>query len=226
MSFYKPHTTFPTELPDLSLEREDEPSLLDKIDIVFYTDPEVEGKKQGIANASRVYVPILGELKKQYEMLDEFAQKSKEQNDTKIQEQFDLLESLEQKKADLENKRKEKIECASQKFGVPVAAISASFAEGNSYPDFQFLPGIILDYFYHRKMKEIAEYESKYFKKTVIEVWEPKVKELKEKLENLRTEVAQTAKEYADLFVKTAYEINEIIRQISELEILLEMKKG
>ena len=203
-------------------KREDEPSDWEKLSVVLFTNAEEEGEKRGIANASRIYVPILEELKKQYEMLDAFAKKCKEQNDAMIQKQLDLLKTLEQKKADLESQRKEKIECAAQKFGVPASTIASALAGGKSYCDFFPILSDILDYFYRKKLKEIADNEAKYFKKTVAEVWEPKMKELKEKFQKLSTEVAKEAKEYVDLFVQTVFEISEIKRQISQLEILLE----
>ena len=218
---WRPHM----QIPDpIRLKRDDEPSDGEKLSVLL-TNAEEEGEKRGIAKASRVYAPILEDLKKQYEALEATAKENKEQNDKKIQEQIDLLQSLEQKKAELESRRKEKIECVAQKFGVSAATIESGLAEGKSYCDFIPILSDILDYFYRKKLKEIAEYEAKYFKKTVAEIWEPKKKDLEELFRKLCAEVDGELKEYVDLFKETVFEISEIERQIAELEILLEANK-
>ena len=195
-------------------KREDEPSLLDK-------DAEVEGQKRGITKASRVYEPILRNLKEKYEVLMAVAKKDKDQLGNKIQEQINLLK----KKEDFERTLNEKIDSAGEKIGIPAGTIGSALARGESYCDiYPRLPGL-LDIFYDYKMKKISEYEAKYYKKTVAEVWEPKMKELEERFRNLRAEVDGETKDYVALFEEAVFEISEQERKISQLEILLETMK-
>ena len=130
MSLYKPHTTHttfsPIGSPVFGPKREDEPSLLDKLDIVFFTDAEVEGQKRGIAKASRVYAPILRNLEEKYKMLEALGKKGKEQLGNEIQEQINFLKE----KEDLEQALNEKMDHAGEKIGIPAGTIGSASSAG------------------------------------------------------------------------------------------------
>ena len=194
------------------------PSVGEKIGMIF-TDVETEGKKRGYVRASKEYEIAYKKIEKEFSDTKQFIEKQKDLYGNQAYQFIEYLEKLEKQKEELEKQVDLKINCASEKYNIPVGEIRKSIDGGNlliGTPRTIDILGIIYSY----KEKKLRQAEQSGYVEAK-KLYETKIQKLKEELIKLKEKGDRETKTLLNQIYQLIDVITEEEMKIVELKILL-----
>lgn len=194
------------------------PSIIDAIDAVI-TDVETEGKKEGYEQAAKEYEKVFKKIEKEYKETKNLIIAQKNKYDAKSEALIEKLNSLETKKAKLEEQLRTKTKEVSGKYNISTGDITKSLASGSVVEDTlsaSALFGLVVAV---RKKQQIEAKQRGYCEAK--ELYEEKIEKLQKDLQELKKKGSKEIGELLDLISDILEVISEKQMKVAELEILL-----
>ena len=196
------------------------PNIFDAIEFIdsVTSDPETEGKKDGYERAAKEYEPIYQDLKHEYDSAIAEIECQKKNYDIESSVQIGYLSKLEEKRDSLQERVNAKAQQTASAYGVSVSTLMSSFSsagvvQGTSWDLMRFITDSRMR---RRKEAEKVGYsEAK-------QLYEKKLKSLRDKLEQEKENASRQLKDYANLISKILAEIEDNQMKIADLEIALQ----
>ena len=191
----------------------------EKIDLLFM-DVETEGKKRGYEKAAKEYRIAYLSVEKEFKEAKELIDNQKNKYGNQAYQYIERLEQLEIRKELLQKQIDSKIKEASIKYKIPIEEINRHMCAGTLLGPLIFISP--LDILCSLKEKKLLQAEQRGYEEAKKEIFEPKIRFLKEELVRLKqkgnNEINTLINQISDI-------INEIAKkelEIAELKLLLQ----
>jgi len=193
------------------------PDLIDTFGMLF-TDVETEGKKQGYARAAAEYEKAFSAIENEYKYTKYLIRSSRNMQEKQSNALLQKLQSLEQRKRDLEKQLEQKMGSVSKKYDIPVSDIRSSLRGSSCMP----VPGPpnIFDLVYKYKIRKLQNAEQQGYLEAK-ELYEAKIEGLKKDLELLKEKGNAEIQELIDMSNDILEAIANEQMKIAELNLLL-----
>lgn len=196
------------------------PNIFDAIEFIdsVTSDPETEGKKDGYERAAKEYEPIYQDLKHEYDSAIAEIECQKKNYDIESSVQIGYLSKLEEKRDSLQERVNAKAQQTASAYGVSVSTLMSSFSSAGVVQDTSWdLMRFITD----SRMRRRKEAEKVGYSEAK-QLYEKKLKSLRDKLEQEKENASRQLKDYANLISKILAEIEDNQMKIADLEIALQ----
>ena len=196
------------------------PSIFDVIDFVdaVTSDPETDGKKDGYERAANEYEPIYQELKKEYDSAILEIQRQKRNYDVESDAKIGYLAQLEKKRDSLQERVNYKAKQVASEHGVSVSSLMGSFSSAGVVRDTSW---DMMRFITDSRMRKRKEAEKAGYSEAK-RLYEEKLKSLRDKLEQEKSNASRQLRDYAELISKVLAEIEDTQMKIADLEIVLQ----
>lgn len=196
------------------------PSIFDVIDFVdaVTSDPETDGKKDGYERAANEYEPIYQELKREYDRAIMEIQRQKQSYDVESDAKIGYLAQLEKKRDSLQERVNRRATQVASEHGVSVSTLMSSFSSAGVVRDTSW---DMMRFITDSRMRKRKEAEKAGYSEAK-RLYEGKLRSLRDKLEQEKTNANRQLKDYAELISKVLAEIEDTQMKIADLEIVLQ----
>lgn len=205
---------------------EKEPSIIDKVEMLF-TDAEEEERKKGYSRAAEEYGKVFRSIESEYKQAKELIESQKNMYDMQSDALIEKLEALEKQKRRLENQVEQKTKAVSEKYDIPVSQVKSGLNSSNGFIASEpwgspgsILLDIVLDIAYNHKAKKLREAERRGYSEAK-KLYEEKIGKLKKELEELKRKGSAEIQEMSNMIIEILDAIADEQMKIAELEILL-----
>lgn len=196
---------------------DDEPSLIEKVDMLF-KDVETEGKKQGYKKAANEYEKAFRAIETEYKQTKELIESQKNSYSTKSDILIEKLSELERQRSELEKQAVERTADISKKYNIPIADVSNSLAAGALITGLPTMD--IFGLIYKHKEKKLKEAEQRGYIEAK-DLYEKKINDLRDDLYKLKKKGEGEIKELLDMISGLFDAIAEERMKIADIKILL-----
>lgn len=197
----------------------DGPNIIEKAEM-FFTDVEIEGKKQGYNRASKEYGKVYSAIETEFLETKKLIEKQKNSYDNKADILINKLEALEIEKAKLEQHVHSKTQDVSCKFNIPIGDVKSSIVSGVFPAGGAMISVDVLGLIYKYKEKKLIEAEQRGYAEAR-EIYENKISKLKAELRRLKENGNKDIKKLVTMIEQIFEAIADEQMKIADLRILL-----